>query len=78
MAVIEEMVNRRRYFRCWYDDLEFGRFAGKTPKQAAQKAFTQIIRRNKIQDNEFIRFSIIETTRDSNKRSFTYNGIHKN
>ena len=70
---------RQRYFKCYHDGNCFGRFTGRIPKQAANKAFTALLKdlkRNGI-DYEYgqnVRFSIIETTRCSDKKSFTYNG----
>lgn len=47
-------------------------YTGKAPKQAAQKAFTQL--RKKANFNKQITFSIKETTQDSKKKVYTYEG----
>ena len=47
-------------------------YTGKTPKQAAQKAFTQL--RKKNNSNKKIKFSIKETTQDSAKKVYMYEG----
>ena len=47
-------------------------YTGKAPKQAAQKAFTQL--RKKANSNKQITFSIKETTQDSKKKVYTYEG----
>ena len=47
-------------------------YTGKSPKQAAQKAFTQL--RKKSNSNKKIKFSIKETTQDSKKKVYTYEG----
>lgn len=50
----------------------YGKYLGKTPKQAANKAFNSLLKRN--QNNELINFSIIECTRHSKKKIYNYYG----
>lgn len=57
----------------------YGRYVGKTPKQAANKAFTRLIK-NKQKENKFateILFCIKECTQNSKKRLYWYHGIQK-
>lgn len=54
-------------------DPEFsGIYTGKTPKQAAQKAYTQL--KLKSNTKRKINFSIKETTMDSTKKTYKYFG----
>ena len=50
----------------------YGRYIGKTPKQAANKAFTSLFKRNP--NNEIKEFSIVECTRHSKKKIYNYYG----
>jgi hypothetical protein len=52
----------------------YGRYIGKTPKQAANKAFSSLLRKKYIQNNEIINFSIIECTRYSKNKIYNYYG----
>ena len=69
-----------RYFRLIHNNQTIGRFAGKTPRQAASKAFTCMIRDMKQNDNfkcdQSYNFVIIECTRGSKHRhkQFCYTG----
>ena len=49
-----------------------GTYTGSTPKQAAQKAYTQLKLRNNTKRK--INFTIKETTSDSSKKSYKYFG----
>jgi hypothetical protein len=62
----------KRYFQIITNNGTRGRFAGSTPKQAANKIFTQLVKNiNNIDQYEF---SIKECTRNSKKRIFYYVG----
>ena len=50
-----------------------GRFTGLTPYQAANKALSKYFRESKKTDDE-VTFSICESTRNSKKNVYTYNG----
>ncbi|AYV78166.1 MAG: hypothetical protein Edafosvirus6_15 [Edafosvirus sp.] len=63
-----------RYFRLLSDTGTEGRFCGLKPKQAANKAFTSLIKSNKYKNGEDVKFKIQECTRGSKKRQFTYSG----
>jgi len=66
---------RRRYFKISTQDGFEGRYTGKCPRQAAGKAFTQMIKkRDKDERNNTIQFSIIECTRGSKKKTYKYSG----
>jgi hypothetical protein len=66
---------RPRYFRLINNitGRSFGRYRGKTPKQAANKVFTSLVKRNQY-NNEIINFSIIECTLHSEKKIYKYTG----
>ena len=54
-----------------------GRFCGQTPKQAANKAFSQIIRKYNCDDVDQcddVTFAVSECTRGSTKKTYHYNG----
>jgi len=65
------MNYQQRYYKCLYNDEEFGRYAGK-PTQAAKKAFGSIVKRFNYTDP--IVFSIRECTRGSKRKIYTYEG----
>jgi hypothetical protein len=56
-----------------------GRFSGKTPKQAARKAFTAIVKKYGMNGHDVvdfpIKFRIVESTRGKRKRVHKYCGI---
>lgn len=60
---------RRRSFKIINNNIS--RFYGKTPKEAASKAFTSLIKN--IDQNE-LNFSIIECTQNSKKKIYKYDG----
>lgn len=67
-----------RYFKCMIDGECAGRYTGVKPKQAANKAFTAIIRNNGGSDsnvNKPYKFEIVECTRGCRKKSFNYEGV---
>lgn len=74
--------NDRRYFKAIYqqgnETIEYGRYRGRKPKQAASKALTAICKnlRNKgtDTDNLKINFSLVEQTRGSEKKRYDYTG----
>jgi hypothetical protein len=71
------VVNKTRYFKCISDKECHGRFSGLKPKQAANKAFSSILRMNGGGDsnlNKKIKFHIVECTRGSKQKTFYYEG----
>ncbi len=83
----EEQNNKKlRYFKLFYNNEFQGRYCGKKPKQAANKAFSSIIKdmkKNKNQDgsvggvNINIDFSIRECTRNSVHKEYKYVGLRE-
>lgn len=80
-AVEEEVVgNKLRYFKLIYNDVVQGRYCGKKPKQAANKAFSSIIKSLKQSGeqqggvNVDINFTIRECTRNSKHKDYMYVG----
>lgn len=79
----EQLENKLRYFKLIYNDEIQGRYCGKKPKQAANKAFSSIIKDMKkggIQHggvNVDINFSIRECTRNSKHKEYKYVGIRE-
>jgi hypothetical protein len=68
-----------RYFKLYYNNDICGRYCGKKPKQAANKAFSSIIKEMKKTDkkegtNVDISFSIRECTRNSSHKEYNYVG----
>jgi len=74
--------NKSRYFKLINNtngnNKTFGRYRGKTPKQAAKKAFSSLIKRNYNElnksTNDNINFSIIECTSNSKNKIYNYFG----
>jgi hypothetical protein len=68
------IINKPRNFKLInnYTGEYYGKYRGKTPKQAANKAFSSLLKRNP--NNEIINFSIIESTRYSKKNIYNYYG----
>jgi hypothetical protein len=67
-----------RYYKCQYGDEVFGRYCSFTPKQAANKAFTQIVQRERRNNNIITsaRFTLIECTKNRLKKyKSSYEGI---
>lgn len=71
----EEEKNGKRYFKCVYDGNTQGRYSGDKPKQAANKAFTNIVRNY---DGDCIglpiTFEMVECTRGSPRKCSKYLG----
>ena len=58
------MSSETRYFKCIYNgDKECGRQSARTPKQAANKAFTAIIKDNGNDISKSFKFTLRECTR---------------
>lgn len=72
-----------RYFKLFYNDEYQGRYCGKKPKQAANKAFSSIIKDMKKNGNQQggvnvdINFSIRECTRNSRHKEYNYVGLRE-
>ena len=70
--------NTSRYFKVKYDNnTPTGRFSGTKPKQAANKALTSILKLREgagQSTNVQIRFSIVECTRGSKHKEYSYVG----
>jgi len=79
----KRIVRKKRYFRILDDDgTMHGRFAGSKSKEAANKAFTSIVRKraqNGESTEEKINFSLKECTRNCkpSKRIYQYIGERK-
>lgn len=79
---VEEEVlgSKLRYFKLLYNDIIQGRYSGKKPKQAANKAFSSIIKTFKEGNeqnggvNLDINFTIKECTRNSKHKDYKYIG----
>jgi hypothetical protein len=64
-----------RYFKLDYENEVGGRYSGKKPKQAANKAYSSIIRKKgMVGGGQKIQFSIKECTRGSKQKTYTYDG----
>ena len=80
---IEEQTNGKlRYFKLYYNDAVQGRYCGKKPKQAANKAFSSIIKEmrktgNGKETDVEVAFSIRECTRNSKHKEYKYIGQRK-
>ena len=75
----EQAGGKLRYFKLFYNNQNKGRYCGKKPKQAANKAFSSIIKElNANGQNEGvnvdINFSIKECTRNSKHKEYRYVG----
>ena len=75
----EPESGKLRYFKLYYNNDICGRYCGKKPKQAANKAFSSIIKEMKKTDkkegtNIDISFSIRECTRNSSHKEYKYVG----
>lgn len=79
----QQAGSRLRYFKLIYNDEIQGRYCGKKPKQAANKAFSSIIKDMKKGGNQQggvnvdINFSIRECTRNSKHKEYKYVGIRE-
>ena len=77
-----EHDNKLRYFKLFFNNEYKGRYCGKKPKQAANKAFSSIIKNMKKNlDGEGIHvdinFSIRECTRNSRHKEYNYVGFRE-
>ena len=77
----ETTVNKIRHFKILEDGEKTGRFAGKKPKQAANKVLTSLIKKM-VQSGgdptkKPFRFTIVECTRGSKGTQHTYEGTRK-
>jgi len=76
----EQVGGKLRYFKLFYNGQNKGRYCGKKPKQAANKAFSSIIKelngngQNGGANNQDINFSIKECTRSSKHKEYKYIG----
>jgi len=76
----EQVGGKLRYFKLFYNGQNKGRYCGKKPKQAANKAFSSIIKelngngQNGGANNQDIDFSIKECTRSSKHKEYKYTG----
>lgn len=75
----KQMDDKLRYFKLYYNDNICGRYSGKKPKQAANKAFSSIIKDMRKTDNKEgvnidITFTIKECTRNSFHKEYKYVG----
>ena len=72
---------KKRYFKCVYNEETYGRLCGLKPKQAANKAFTSLLKYMKksgqIYGGGKINFSIVECTRGSKHNVYCYIGERK-
>jgi hypothetical protein len=79
----EQVGGKLRYFKLFFNDEYQGRYCGKKPKQAANKAFSSIIKdmkKNGTQKggvNVSTNFSIRECTRNSRHKEYKYVGIRE-
>ncbi len=75
----DEDDKKSRYFKLVFNGVVSGRFSGNKPKQAANKAFTAIIKSNtkeggaESNENKFT-FKIKECTRGSKQKEYRYTG----
>src|SRR5579883_1821915 len=68
---------KTRYFKCIFNNEEFGRYSGRTPKQAANKALTSIIKSNGGNQNcvgNKYNFVLRECTRGFKSKEKEYEG----
>ena len=72
---------KKRYFKCVYNNETYGRLCGLKPKQAANKAFTSLLKHMKKSGNAYtggkIVFTIVECTRGSKHGKYCYEGERK-
>lgn len=69
----EKEINGLRYFKLVYKGNTSGRYSGRKPKQAANKAYSSVIKKEGLQNGGGkIQFSIKECTRGSKQKRYTY------
>jgi hypothetical protein len=74
-AEVQEGGKRKRFFKCLYNGQLHGRYSGDKPKQAANKAFTNIIRSMEGEvTGKVIKFQMQECTRGRPHKVNTYQG----
>jgi hypothetical protein len=79
----EEQGGKLRYFKLFYNEEYQGRYCGRKPKQAANKAFSSIIKDMKKNGTQKggvdldINFSIRECTRNSRHKEYKYVGVRE-
>lgn len=67
--------NGLRFFKLDFEGEVCGRYSGKKPKQAANKAYSSIVKKRGMQGGgPKIQFSIKECTRGSRQKTYTYDG----
>ena len=65
---------KNRYFKILIgNDKPHGRYTGDSPYQAANKAFSEYSKKNKL-NNKDVKFSLIESTKGSNGKEHQYIG----
>src|SRR5690348_12900101 len=74
------MHNYDRYFKCYDANKEcyFGRYCGKTPKQAGSKCATKLYQKQMGNVQNPISFIIKEITRNSKKKIYKYEATRIN
>jgi len=71
----KKSVKKCRYFKYKMNNEDpHGRFTGSSPYQAANKVLSEIVRKDNNNTKKNYRFTLIETTKDSKKRSYQYTG----
>jgi hypothetical protein len=79
----EQVGGKLRYFKLFYNEEYQGRYCGRKPKQAANKAYSSIIKEMKKNGNQKgginvdINFSIRECTRNSKHKEYKYIGLRE-
>ena len=71
-----------RFFKCLFGEDTIGRYKGQKPKQAANKAFTNIIRTliKEKKENPIgkeLKFDMVECTRGSQRKCCSYTGVRE-
>ncbi len=70
-----DTYNNKRFFRGVYNNESFGRYSGTTPRQAACKAFSSLLKQ--IKGENKADFEIRECTRGSQHKTYKYTGEKK-
>ncbi len=78
---VQKEKKKKRYFRCLYEEngvvLCVGRYSGRKPKQAANKALTALVKSNKTLEGKEIIYGVVEQTRNSKRKKYYYSGCRK-
>ncbi len=69
------MSEKTKYYKLYCGNKPCGRFTGTKPKQAASKAFTSLMQKNKTDGP--VEFSIRESSRGCDKKEYSYIGERK-